>query len=155
MNHRRRHWLGLAALLAALPLSGAECVEGLSADEERADCEAVCAAEAQCDLGRDELTCRAALCADDGFQVIADDSPVDLQTLAANECMKAATDCAALALCSCADSCARVAECTGSAEPACLDNCEILLEQDTSLYLENRCKMESACADLAVCGQVG
>lgn len=159
MHPRRRHALVLAVVLAALPLSGADCLRSGDDGEERAECEAVCAAEAQCDLGRDAAACLLALCVEDGFKVVAADpetgAAADLQALAANDCMKAATDCAALALCSCDDACARVDECTGSSDAACTDNCEVLLEQDTSLYLENRCKMESTCADLAACGQVG
>jgi hypothetical protein len=170
MHPRRRHaaarLAAFSVVLAALPLSGAECLGALGgADEERVSCEAVCAAEAQCELGRDEAACLAALCAEDGFRVLSDEAlpdagpavaaPEDLESLSANDCMKAAEDCATLALCSCEDSCARVDDCTGSPDAACVDNCELLLEQDPSLYLENRCKMESTCADLAACGQVG
>lgn len=161
MQARRRHAAArlapLCAVLAALPLAGAECLGAWlgGSDEERDACVVVCAAEAQCELGRDEAACLAALCAEDGFRVLDDEMPADLEALSANDCMKAAADCAALALCSCDDSCARVDECTGSADAACIDNCELLLEQDTSLYMENRCKMESTCADLAACGQVG
>lgn len=116
----------------------------------------MCAAEAQCELGRSEAACLSALCDDEGFKVVADgETPADLQTLSANDCMKAATDCAELVLCSCDDACARIDDCTGGNEAGCADDCEVLLEQDTSLYLENRCKMESTCADLAACGQVG
>lgn len=129
---------------------------------ERKECEEVCAAEAACELGRTEPECLAALCDVGGFKIVveapSDAGPAapdaDLQDLTANACMRAAQDCQELLLCSCPDACARVDECTGSPDAACLDNCENLLEQDPALYLENRCKMESTCADLAVCGVV-
>jgi hypothetical protein len=150
------------ALLALLPLMGSTCIGGDPSGERRA-CEEVCAAEAACDLGRSEAACLAALCDENGFKIVleAEDTPdagpageSDLQDLVANDCMRAATDCEELVLCSCPDACARVDECTGSADAACTNTCESLLEQDLTLYLENRCKMESSCADLAACGSV-
>lgn len=152
--------LGLA--LALVPLLGADCVGTLEPSAERRECEEVCAAEASCDLGRTQEECLAALCDFAGFKIVAEPASdaglvahdLDLQDLSANECMRTAQDCQELLLCSCPDSCGRVDECTGSVDGACLDNCENLLAQDPALYLENRCKMESSCADLAACGVV-
>ena len=124
----------------------------------RADCEAVCAAEDQCHqadatVARGKAECLTALCTDTGFKVVDTGANAsDLASLTSNDCEKAATDCAALLLCSCPDSCARVTQCTGDANATCTDDCDNLIPSDPALYVENRCKMEATCADLAACG---
>lgn len=151
----------LAVALLAWPLSGSVCLD-LLGGEERAECEEVCAKEAECGL-RTEAACLAALCDADGFRVVGDGAPADggvgdthdLATLDANDCERTAPDCAELALCACPDACARVDECTGDPDAACLNTCETLLEQDPEGgFQENRCKMESSCADLPACSSV-
>ncbi len=147
-------------LVGALPLSGSNCLdEGGGPSAARQQCEAVCDAEGQCNdadpsIARSKAACLAALCTADGFNTVPDgDNSLDLATLAANDCERTATDCAELLLCSCPDSCARTDQCTGEQTSSCVDDCENVLAQDPSLYAENRCKMESTCADLAACGQ--
>lgn len=142
-------------------MAGAVCLPDPGDGEERKECEAVCAIEGQCaELGRSEADCLASLCDEEGFRRFEDDpdaatpSSVDLQDLSFIECAQAAEDCGALALCSCPDACTRVDDCSGSPDATCVDTCEGVLAQDPSLYLENRCKMESTCADLAACGAV-
>lgn len=138
--------------LAALPLSGAECLSLLGDDEERQECEAVCAKEDTCGL-RTEAACLASLCDADGFKVVDSAATAhDLATLDANQCETTAADCAELVLCVCPDACARVDECTGDPDATCLNTCETLIEQDPeAAFQENRCKMESACADVPAC----
>jgi hypothetical protein len=165
MASRRRHSAPLVVVLAALatvPLMGSDCLGDIDPGAERQECEQVCASEDECGV-RPEADCLAALCSPTGFKTFEEPSgddvdagvvDVDLQDLSSNDCERTATDCAELILCSCPDACARVDTCTGSADATCVDTCENLLENDPSLYLENRCKMESACADLAACGSV-
>jgi hypothetical protein len=140
---------------------GADCLgddgdtDGGPAD--RKSCEDVCDAEAQCSV-RSKADCEAALCSDTGFKTVdSGDDETDLAELSSNDCEKTAEDCGALVKCSCPDSCARVDQCTGSSDASCVDDCDTLIEaeSDFSVYLENRCKMESACADLAACGSSG
>lgn len=152
----------LAVGLAALALGGADCLS-LLGGEERAECEEVCAKEAECGV-RTEAACLASLCDVDGFRVVGDSAPTDggvsddahdLATLDANLCERTAADCAALVLCVCPDACARVDECTGDPDATCLNTCETLLEQDPEGgFQESRCKMESSCADLPACSSV-
>jgi hypothetical protein len=158
----RRHCVLLATccgLLAALPLMGSTCLgpggDGTDAGPggSRADCEALCDVESQCNLGRDKATCIAAICTDTGFKTIDTGADAeDLGTISSTDCEKTAADCGALAKCSCPDACSREATCTGGDNASCVDDCDNLIQTDTSLYLENRCKIESACADLAACG---
>lgn len=145
----------LAVALAALPLSGSACLALLGGDE-RADCEEVCAKEGECGM-RTEAACLASLCDTEGFKVVdAAADAHDLASLDANDCERTAEDCAALVLCVCPDACARVDECTGDPDATCLNTCETLIEQDPAAgFQENRCKMESACADLPACSSVG
>lgn len=145
----------LAVALATLPLSGSVCLS-LLGGEERVACEEVCAKEDECGL-RAEAACLAALCDAEGFRVIdAEANPYDLADLDANQCERTAADCSELALCVCPDACAHVDACTGDADATCQDTCETLIEQDPAAsFQENRCKMESACADLPACSSVG
>ena len=152
----------LAVGLAAFALGGADCLS-LLGGEERARCEEVCAKEGECGL-RTESACLAALCDTDGFKVVAGDAPADggvaapehdLAGLDANDCERTAADCGELSLCVCPDACARVDECTGDPDATCLNTCETLIEQDPEGgFQENRCKMESSCADLPACSSV-
>jgi hypothetical protein len=122
-------------------------------DGSRADCEAVCDAESQCNLGRTKDACIAAICTDTGFKTVDTGANAeDLSTVSSTDCEKTAADCGALAKCSCPDACARDAQCTGGDNATCVDDCDNLIQNDTSLYLENRCKIESDCVDLAACG---
>ncbi len=141
----------LAVALAALPLQGAACLDFLS-DDERDACEAVCAKQDGCGL-RSAAACLASLCDEDGFKVVdAGGDAHDLATLDANRCEEDAADCSEVALCVCPDACARVDECTGDPDTTCVNTCETLVEQDPeAAFQENRCKMESACADVPAC----
>ncbi len=141
----------LAVAFATLPLSGSACLS-LLGDDEREQCEQVCAKEAACDL-RGEAACVASLCDAEGFKVVdADGDAHDLAALDANQCEQDAEDCAELALCACPDACARVDECTGDPDATCVNTCETLIEQaPAAAFQENRCKMESACADVPAC----
>lgn len=151
----------LAVGLASLALGGADCLS-LLGGEERAECEEVCAKEAECGL-RTEAACLASLCDVDGFRVVADGAGADggtggdhdLASLDANQCERTAADCGDLALCACPDACARVDECTGDPDASCVNTCETLIEQDPAGgFQENRCKMESSCADLPACSAI-
>ena len=139
---------------------GADCLGDVPDDPEKA-CEAVCDAEDACHaqdatIGRAKADCVAALCTGTGFKTVDTGANAsDLSTLTSNDCESQATDCGALMKCSCPDSCAREDQCTGNPDASCVDTCDNLIENDTSLYLQNRCKMESACADLAACGSSG
>ena len=141
--------------LSVLPLSGSVCL-ALLGDDERATCEEVCAKEDECGM-RTEAACLAALCDAEGFKVVdADTTPHDLADLDANDCERTAGDCSELVLCVCPDACARVDECTGDPDATCQNTCETLLEQEPEAgFQENRCKMESACADVPACSSVG
>jgi hypothetical protein len=142
----------LSLVLAPFVL-GAECQRG-DDGEERKSCEEVCAVEAECEGLRTEEDCLAALCDDEGFRVVEDgDATVDFETLASNDCIREAEDCGAVILCTCADACDRTATCTGDEDATCEDTCAQLVENlPAETFTENRCKTESTCEDLPLCG---
>lgn len=183
MKRLPRRSLLLAIHIAATGLVGSCLDPGLFGDggAERLACEELCALEAQCAdvLGRTEEECLASLCDAYGFRVFeeaaspteadepsdaegaadtAPDAPsgtvVDLEELGFIACAREAEDCQALALCACPDACARTDTCLGAPDPFCIDSCESLTAQDPGFYEENRCKMESSCAELPTCGAV-
>jgi hypothetical protein len=121
-------------LLGELPVPGGSCDE-------------LCALEDECGLrGFDECLTQRGCDADGGTPA---------SSSSADDCMLAVDNCADVALCTCDDACARVDECTGSPDPSCAGTCESLVEQDVvGTFQENRCRIESTCEDLALCGGV-
>jgi hypothetical protein len=137
------------AHIACLP-----CVPGIEVlcDEEEVvpdaglqeghDCNELCVIESGCDL-RSYETCVRESC----------EGPFRKPSGDTDECMLAVEDCAEVAACTCAGSCARLDVCTGSLDPGCEATCDVLLEQEPiETFQENRCRIESACEELAACG---
>ncbi len=123
---------------------GSSCLDALGEDDPP-PCTANCAIEAECGFRTLEV-CAATSCDPLG-------APVDV---AADACLAAAADCLEAAACACDSGCARIDECAESEpNPDCVTTCDTLVEQQsTATYLENRCRIEKACSDLATCSAV-
>lgn len=140
-----------ALLLVLLWVPGCELLPWLGGGPPPppGECEALCELEDECGL-RSYAACVSARRCD--AEADADGgAPVPLTD--ADDCMLAVENCADVALCTCDDACARIDECTGSPDPSCAGTCESLVEQDVvGTFQENRCRIESTCEDLALCG---
>lgn len=133
-------------VVGGVVLGGADCAGLIGEGEgEPKPCTAHCDVEVNCDFRTDE-ECKAASCNKDG-------TPKDQ---AADDCLAAAADCLEAAACACDGGCARIDECSESEpNPECVSSCDTLVEQQTTqTYLENRCRIEKSCDDLATCSAV-
>ena len=132
----------LATALATLMLGSAStCVE----PPKPAACEAACDLEVECGF-RGLSACEAASC-----------NPVMGSILYADvdACLRSADDCLEAAACVCDEGCGKTDECVGSPDSQCVSTCDTLVEQQPkATYLENFCRIESSCSDLAACGAV-
>lgn len=129
--------VGLAACSPGFPDLGDGGVE----DDTGLDCDELCFLEDDCGLR--------------SYDACVSESCVGLfrTPSTADECMLVAEDCAEVAACTCAGSCAQLDACTGSFDAACESDCEVLLEQQPiETFQENRCRIESSCEELAACG---
>jgi hypothetical protein len=119
---------------------GCACAAVPPADSPCAD---ACTVEDQCGF-RPLVECIGKSCKTDGARTIDE----------GDDCLTAATDCAAAAACACPGGCAKLDECAGSEDATCADTCTTLVGQEPEdTFRENRCKIESSCADLALCSQ--
>lgn len=106
-------------------------------------CALACTVEETCGF-RAMASCVADSCARGEDRVAGD----------GDDCLTAAGDCGAAALCACPGGCAKLDECAGSEDPTCDDTCTTLVGQEpVPTFQENRCKIESSCEDLALCSQ--
>ena len=113
---------------------------------EPVECRANCAVEAECGF-RTEDECKKTSCDNEG-------APKDP---AADSCLADAANCLEAAACACDGGCAAIDLCAegGEENPSCVSDCDVLVEQlTTETYLENRCRIESDCADIATCSSV-
>lgn len=139
--------LALVALSALVVVPACELLLGELDPPLPSECEDLCEIEDECGLRAFDACMAARGCDDDG------DGGAPLASGDADACMLAVDNCADVALCTCDDACARVDECTGSPDPSCAGTCESLVEQDVvGTFQENRCRIESTCEDLALCG---
>jgi hypothetical protein len=130
-----------ALVLMALVTSASDCLD----DIEPPPCQANCAIEAECEF-RSLEDCEAAACEP------LTGAPINVGL---DACLGAATDCLEAAACACPDGCGQIDECAGEADPSCVENCDTLVEQlPVETYLENLCRIESSCEDLALCSSV-
>lgn len=117
------------------------------AGARRVSCPAACALEAKCGL-RDRAACLSSSC----------DPKTDNRVRILNRadfCVADAASCADAVVCTCEESCWRRGECAGdhADDARCASTCAKLATQTpTPIYVENRCVLESACADIAACG---
>jgi hypothetical protein len=111
----------------------------------RVACEPACRLEAYCGL-RSVEQCLKTSC--DG----------DVRKLSNSDFTFAqAEDCAAAAEAPCEEACWRRGECTGDHvdDKRCTASCKALVKQrPAETFVESRCILESACADLAACAEV-
>ena len=147
-NLPRRGLRALALVLTALGVMAADASSCLDEDPpEPAACRANCDIEAECDL-RTLEACQAASC---------DPQTGDPLFTAPDACLANAENCLEAAACACDGGCAKLDECSeGGSDPTCVGTCDTLVEQEPeSTYREQRCRLESSCEDIAVCGAVG
>jgi hypothetical protein len=134
------------AFAALVLLLGAEddCFGEDEPEPSSTACADACALEASCGF-RDEDDCLAG-CPADGASL----NP------ALDECFAAAASCLESAACACDAGCARVDECAeAEPDPTCVSSCDAIIEQETQqTYVEQRCRIESSCEDLAACSSV-
>ncbi len=140
----------VVAAASVFVFGAADCAALLGeGEEEPKPCTARCDVEEFCGF-RSEADCLKASCNADG-------TPKDK---AADDCLAAASDaeadCVTVAACACDGGCAKIDECTeGEPDAECVNTCDTLVEQQTSqTYLENRCRIEKSCEDLATCSSV-
>lgn len=136
-------WLAAAACLPACDSDGDLPGDdaGLADGGVDADCAYFCDSEDQCGL-RSYDECVAASCLGG---IWFDEAETD-------GCFESAANCADAALCPCQARCDKEDECFGSPDPECVADCTTLTEQaPVATYAENRCILESACEDLALC----
>jgi len=113
----------------------------------RIDCGRACALEEQCGF-RDAAACRAASCDDDVRRPSRMDYCLALDS---------SVTCLDAARCSCNESCWKRGECSGNHDDddECERSCNILVRQEgLSRYRENRCVLEHACTDIAICSSL-
>lgn len=144
-----------AALLLAVATgtTGAACLDEIPLGTS--ECEELCEIEELCGL-RSYSACTTERCGEAGATRGGAADDCMLSIVEASEASDAGGfDCTELVFCTCDDSCGSVDACTGSSDPACGSTCETLVEQDpVATYQENRCRIESSCEDLALCGGV-
>lgn len=151
--HRANLILAARAVVAVASFfvfGAADCLGAIGeGEEEPKECTARCDVEDACGL-RTLDDCKANACNTDG-------TPKDK---AADDCLTAAAeaeaDCLVVAACACDGGCAKIDECSeAEPDPNCVSTCDTLVEQATQqTYLENRCRIEKSCEDLATCSAV-
>jgi hypothetical protein len=139
-------------VLIAMGAAGSACLDDLPLPG--GECEELCQVEEDCGF-RSFNACMAASCSDAGTRFGSGADSCMLSMLDDADASDAGVSCADLVFCTCDESCGAVDDCTGNIDPSCGSTCETIVEQDPEVaYQENRCRIESSCEDLALCGGV-
>ena len=129
--------------LAAPPPPARERVGTSKDGAKRASCGAACAIEARCAL-RARAVCERESCEGPVRKVNRSDFALDNSQ-----------SCADVAVLPCEEACWKRGECAGHHETdaVCTRTCTTLARQrPAAVYVESRCILENACADIPVCG---